>query len=211
MLQSPYKVYCKWCAIKAHLYTKAYNILVYGKRTNASEASFEKRPDRPAFYAMANSIDWKDMDHWLVANLEYRDNPSAFDLIKDLDLSRKYYERWKKNISWIKENYVEDLTIIAKAAGWSWKNIVSLERNEYPLPFRLMMAQKITIESWCLLDDLLGLSDKWNEKYLDGMHLGLTAKHHKYRMLLNVTTEEVAGMTPRNLESLDGAESVKLQ
>ena len=211
MLQSPYKVYCKWCAIKAHLYTKAYNILVYGKRTNASEASFEKRPDRSAFYAMANSIDWKDMDHWLVANLEYRDNPSAFDLIKDLDLSRKYYERWKKNIAYIKENYVEDLTTIAKAAGWSWKNIVSLERNEYPLPFRLMMAQKITIESWCLLDDLLGLSDKWNEKYLDGMHLGLTAKHHKYRMLLNVTTEEVAGMTPRNLESLDGAESVKLQ
>lgn len=211
MLQSPYKVYCKWCAIKAHLYTKAYNILVYGKRTNASEASFEKRPDRPAFYAMANSIDWKDMDHWLVANLEYRDNPSAFDLIKDLDLSRKYYERWKKNIAYIKENYVEDLTTTAKAAGWSWKNIVSLERNEYPLPFRLMMAQKITIESWCLLDDLLGLSDKWNEKYLDGMHLGLTAKHHKYRMLLNVTTEEVAGMTPRNLESLDGAESVKLQ
>lgn len=211
MLQSPYKVYCKWCAIKAHLYTKAYNILVYGKRTNASEASFEKRPDRPAFYAMANSIDWKDMDHWLVANLEYRDNPSAFDLIKDLDLSRKYYERWKKNIAYIKENYVEDLTTTAKAAGWSWKNIVSLERNEYPLPFRLMMAQRITIESWCLLDDLLGLSDKWNEKYLDGMHLGLTAKHHKYRMLLNVTTEEVAGMTPRNLESLDGAESVKLQ
>lgn len=211
MLQSPYKVYCKWCAIKAHLYTKAYNILVYGKRTNASEASFEKRPDRPAFYAMANSIDWKDMDHWLVANLEYRDNPSAFDLIKDLDLSRKYYERWKKNISWIKENYVEDLTTIARTAGWSWKNIASLERNEYPLPFRLMMAQKITIESWCLLDDLLKLSDKWNEKYLDGMHLGLTAKHHKYRMLLNVTTEEVAEMTPRNLESLDGAASVKLQ
>ena len=116
-----------------------------------------------------------------------------------------------ETIAYIKENYVEDLATTAKAAGWSWKNIVSLERNEYPLPFRLMMAQKITIESWCLLDDLLGLSDKWNEKYLDGMHLGLTAKHHKYRMLLNVTTEEVAGMTPRNLESLDGAESVKLQ
>ena len=91
MLQSPYKVYCRWCAIKAHLYTKAYNILVYGKKTSASEASFERRPDRKAFYAMANSVDWKELDHWLVANLEYRDSPSAFDLIKDLDLSTNHY------------------------------------------------------------------------------------------------------------------------
>jgi hypothetical protein len=210
MLQSPYKVYCKWCAIKAHLYTKAYNILVYGKRTNASEASFEKRPDRPAFYAMANSIDWKEIDHWLVANLEYRDNPSAFDLVKDLQLSRKVYDRWTKNISYIKENYAEDLRTIAKAANWQWSNVASIKETEYPLPFRLMMAQKITIESWCLLDDLLKLSDKWNERFLDGMHLSLTAKHHKYRMLLNVSVEETAAMTPRNLESLDGAASVKL-
>ena len=210
MLQSPYRVYCRWCAIKAHLYTKAYNILIYGKKTNASEASFERRPDKAAFYAIANSIDWKELDHWLVANLEYRDNPSAFDLIKDLELSRKYYDRWLKNITNIKENYVDDLAVIAREADWKWSNVASIKENEYPLPFRLMMAQKIAIESWCLLDDLLKLSDRWNEKYLDGMHLGLTAKHHKYRMLLNVTTEEVAGMTPRNLESLDGAASVKL-
>lgn len=211
MLQSPYKVYCRWCAIKAHLYTKAYNILVYGKKTNASEASFERRPDRNAFYAMANSVDWKELDHWLVANLEYRDNPSAFDLIKDMDLSRKYYERWLKNITNIKENYVDDLAVIAENADWQWSNVVSLKKNEYPLPFCLMMAQKITIESWCLLDDLLKLSDKWNERHLDGMHLGLTAKHHKYRMLLNVSVEETAAMTPRNLESMKSAASVKLK
>ena len=210
MLQSPYKVYCKWCAIKAHLYTKAYNILIYGKRTNASEVSFERRPDKSAFYAIANSVDWKEVDHWMVANLEYRDNPSPFDLVKDFELAKKVYDRWVKNITFIKENYVDDLRIIAKAADWKWSNIASLKKNEYPLPFRLMMAQKITIESWCLLDDLLKLSDKWNEKYLDGMHLGLTSRHHKYRMLLNVTVEETAAMTPRNLESLDGAASVKL-
>ena len=210
MLQSPYKVYCKWCAIKAHLYTKAYNILIYGKRTNASEASFEKRPDRSAFYAIANTIDWKEVDHWMVANLEYRDNPNPFDLVKDFDLAKKVYDRWVKNITFIKENYVDDLRTVAKAAGFKWENVASLKKNEYPLPFRLMMAQKITIESWCLLDDLLKLSDKWNERYLDGMHLGLTNRHHKYRMLLNVTVEETAAMTPRNLESLDGAASVKL-
>ena len=145
MLQSPYRVYCRWCAIKAHLYTKAYNILVYGKRTNASEASFEKRPDKAAFYAMANSIDWKELDHWLVANLEYRDNPSPFDLVKDLKLSRKVYDRWLKNISSIKENYAEDLATIARKAEWKWSNIACIRESEYPLPFRMMMAQKLRL------------------------------------------------------------------
>lgn len=200
--QSPYRVYCRYCAIKAHLYTKSYNILAYNKKLSVSVDAFDRRKDRTVFYAIANAVSWQDLDHWLVANLAYRNCPSAGTLVEDLKLSRKIYDRWRKNITCIKENYVDDLTAVAKEAGWDWHRVARMSENEYPLPFRMLCAQKIALESWCLLDDLLGLSDRYNEKWTDGLHLALTSKGHKYRMLLNVSTQETAEMTPRNLESL---------
>ena len=160
--QSPYKVYCRYCAIKAHLYTASYNILKYGKKTTVT-------------------------------------CPSAGALAENLKLARKVYDRWKKNITNIRENYADDLLAIAREADFDWKNVVAMSEDSYPLPFRMMYGQKISMESWCLLDDLLKLSDKYNQKWQDGLHLGLASKGHKYRMLLNVTAEEAAAMTPRTL------------
>lgn len=200
--QSPYRVYCRYCAIKAHLYTSSYNILAYNKKINVGIDAFERRKDRSVFYAIANAVDWKELDHWLVANLAYRNCPSAGTLVEDLKLSRKIFDRWKKNISHLKENYVDDLAMIAKEAGYDWKNVTRMSENEYPLPFRMLCAQKIALESWCLLDSLLGLSGKYNERWTDGLHLSLTSKGHKYRMLLDVSERKTAEMTPRSLESL---------
>ena len=197
--QSPYKVYCRYCAVKAHLYTASYNILKYGKKMTVTEEAFLRRGDRQCFYAIANGVDWKDLDHWLVANLAYRNCPSAGALAENMKLARKVYDRWKKNITNIRENYADDLLAVAKEAGFDWKNVVAMSEDMYPLPFRMMYGQKISMESWCLLDDLLKLSDKYNQKWQDGLHLSLTSKGHKYRMLLNVTAEEAAAMTPRTL------------
>lgn len=205
--QSPYKVYCRYCAIKTHLYTASYNILAYRKKTLVSEEAFDRRPDRKCFYTIASSVDYKEIDHWLVANLAYRNCPSAAQLAENLKLARKVYERWRKNITDIRENYAEDLLAVAREADFNWANVTAMSENSYPLPFRMMYGQKISMESWCLLDDLLRLSDRYNEKWQDGLHLALTSKGHKYRMLLNVTAKEAAAMTPRNLESLAGTKS----
>lgn len=205
--QSPYKVFCRYCAVKAHLYTASYNILMYGKKTTATVESFERRSDKSCFYAIANGVDYKELDHWLVANLAYRNCPTAAQLAENLKLARKVYERWRKNITDIRENYAEDILAVAREADFKWKNVTAMSETSYPLPFRMMYGQKISMESWCLLDDLLRLSDRYNEKWQDGLHLALTSKGHKYRMLLNITAKEAAAMTPRNLESLAGTKS----
>jgi len=204
MNQSPYKVYCRYCAIKAHLYTKGYNILRYSKRISQTEKAFEKRMDSRIFHVIANKVDYKILDHWLVANLAYRNIKVPFDLVRNLQLSNKVYERWRKNIAFIKENYVDDLKTAAEASNWSWKRMLQFSETDYPIPFSLVYGQRIAVESWCLLDSLTGLSRAYEKKVQDGLFSLLTLKYSKYRMLLNVEDAETAKMTPRHLEMLKG-------
>lgn len=195
--QSPYKLYCKYIMIKLHLYTETYDILKYNKKIRLSEKKFNTRKDRFIFNKLANLIDYRDGYSFFVSQLVYRDNITPAGIENNFSLAIKIYERWKKNIAYLQENYEYDLKYIAKKVDYEWKNCFITDGIDYPILFKMVMGQKIHIETYSILEDIFryypdALKD-------DMIYKSLNLKFRKYRMLLNVTTKEMADITPRNL------------
>lgn len=199
--QSPYKLYCKYISVKLHLYTEKYDILKYNKKTTISEEKFNLRKDRFIFSKLANLINYKDSLHFFVSQLIYRDNISPSVLVDDFITAKKVFERWQKNIYHLYDNYEDDIIYIAKNVDYNWKNCFVTNQYDYPILFKLVMGQKIHIETYSILDDLFQYKPKYLEN--DVIFKSMNLKFRKYRMLLNVDTKLIAEKTAKDLKIFD--------
>lgn len=200
LLQQPYKVYKAYLATKAHFYS-TFNLLnSLHKNTRTSEEAFNKRKDKHFFAKIASKISYSENIHFFISQMAYRDLPTPSQIVVNWDMSKKIYDRWLKNISFIFENFDDDIKTIAIAANYNWKNCFIFNKGDYPLLFKLVTGQKIHVETYSLLDDLFQHTIKENEYLKDDMIFkNLNFKYQKYRILLKVTTKEIIEHTPTDL------------
>ena len=195
--QSPYKLYCKYVSVKLHLYTENYDILKYNRKTNISEETFNKRKDKFIFYKLANLIDYRDSLQFFVSQLMYRDGITPASIVDNFSMAEKVFERWRKNISFLYENYNDDIAYIARNVDYDWKNCFITDEYDYPVLFKMVMGQKIHMETYSLLYDLFSFDFPLLKE--DMIYQGMNLKFRKYRSLLNVDSKELAKITPKNL------------
>lgn len=185
-------------SVKLHLFTESYDIFKYNKKVSVTEDTFNSRRDKYIFGKLANLIHYEEGYQFFTSQFIYRDLVTPASIENNFPLASKVFERWKKNIANMYENYDDDLKYIAKNCEYDWKNCFVTDGIDYPLLFKMVMGQKIHAETYSILIDLF----QYNPIALrdDMLYKGLNLKYRKYNMMLNCDKKTILEKTPRDLK-----------
>lgn len=204
MAQDVYTTYKTYMALKLHFTSEHYDFFKYNNKIQAlTEEKFKSRKDISVFHKINSAIPQSILVPFFISQFIHSYNFNVFNLIENQVKSQKIYTDWKNRTDNMLDVYKKDLNTLAKESNGSWKKVICQEEDDYPLLFKLVMIDKISKETYTLLNDLFSQTTKVYESLEnDVMYKSLNLKYRKYRPFLMPTIDDILRVTPKNLETL---------
>lgn len=200
-IQDPFTVYKDYISVKLHFTSKTYDCLKYKGKSKASMKSYEQRKDKPFFMYLATKLNRTENLPFFVS--QFIDMPCWIGniLLKKEEASKRY-TAWVNRFSNILENYNFDLHNLAKVYA-SWKDLLQFKQGSYPELFKLVSQNKITPESYVLIDKLTNCIYITEQRLNDTMYSELNLKYKKYAAFIPISVETLLKITPIDLSTLN--------
>jgi len=176
-----YKLYL---SLKSHFNNKTYDYFKYGGRTRASRTTFDKRPDKYFFHKLSKR---KDILEFLVSNFVYSSDKWVGDLVQNSESEKnlRQYQKYRESITYIFSNDLDKLDSSFDS------NFVVVD-GQHPELLKKVLRGTINIETFIILDDLIGFMSKWNRRIEDNVVWPqLYLKCKKYRPFLEFDRERL--------------------
>jgi hypothetical protein len=159
-----YEVYRLYMALKLHFTTESYDVTVTKGAVKSSESAFLKRRDVFLFRKLAKKfVARQEIINYFVANFAAGDkNGGIFSADSD-----DIYEKWKgrqDRLSYMFANDINRLLIEAEKAEQD--PFVSVN-NQHPIIIKLLLGNKISLETVIILDKLLDFRYNVNTELLN--------------------------------------------
>ena len=159
-----YEVYRLYMALKLHFTTESYDITVTKGAVKSSESAFLKRRDVFLFRKLAKKfVARQEIINYFVANFAAGDkNGGIFSADAD-----DIYEKWKgrqDRLSYMFTNDINRLLIEAEKAEQD--PFVSVN-NQHPIIIKMLLGNKISLETVIILDKLLDFRYNVNTELLN--------------------------------------------
>lgn len=195
-----YSLFKTYIALKSHFTVDSYDFIKYGGKTNIKEDTFRKRQDLSLFCKLAQWLPENKAIPFLVSHFVELSSFTIHYIFENPIKSQRIFDRWKARTSDVLETYRKDIQTIAYESGYSWKNCVQQNDSDYPLLFKMVMSNKISPETYSMLDDLFQQTSKsYKGLDMDVLFLSMNLKYRKYRTFLTPTIQEVLSVTPKDL------------
>ena len=195
-----YTLFKTYISLKNHFTTESYDFIKYSGKTNVKESSFRKRQDISLFCKLAQWLPESKAVPFLISHFIELSSFTIHYVFENPIKSQKIFDAWKKRTSNILTVYQEDIRTIAKESAGSWKNCIQQTDSDYPLLFKLVMANKISPETYSLLDDLFQQTSRsYKGLDMDVLFLSMNLKYRKYRVFLTPSLQDVLKVTPKDL------------
>ncbi len=195
---TPNQVYDCYLGIRNHFHNADYDFFTYQNRS----CDLTKRKDEYKFAVLSRRLTNKEVIPFMVAN--FVDNDSAWiGDMSDNDIGRKVYLKWKSKIDNLFNVYKHDLGIIdrlIKQKGIQPKQIfIASENNQHPAIIRLLLGQYINLESFIILNKVIGFIPEYDRTYTDTIWQDLSFKCMKYDPFIKVTIDKYKDATNKVL------------
>ena len=159
-----YEVYRLYMALKLHFTTESYDVTVTKGAVKSSESAFLKRRDVFLFRKLAKKfVARQEIINYFVANFAAGDkNGGIFSADSD-----DIYEKWKgrqDRLSYMFANDINRLLIEAEKAEQD--PFVSVN-NQHPIIIKMLLGNKISLETVIILDKLLNFRYNVNTELLN--------------------------------------------
>ena len=147
-----------------------YNYVKYkGKIGNITGKTYNNRKDKYFFEALG-SRNKGDLLQYYVANFAH--HGSEVQWIGDLHSkeSEDVYVHWQKRVQSLTYIFEEDLKEVNEfliARGLEFDRLFDVEEDEHPLIFRFVQQKMIEVESYIIMDKILGFSKRIATKIKD--------------------------------------------
>lgn len=198
-----YNLYKTYVSLKNHFTYEHYDFLKYGTKINISEETFRKRKDSNLFYKLGKVLEGWKVVPFLVSQFIELSSFTINYVFENPIKSQRIFDRWKDRTKDILGLYKKDLKTLAKESSQSWKNCLIQEDGDYPLIFKLVVSNRISPETYSMLDDLFHYTSKsYKGLDMDVMFSSMNLKYRKYRIFITPTLQDVLNVTPRDLTSL---------
>lgn len=155
-MSDSFEAFKMYIGLKNHFTIKKFNYVKYNGKSKLSLESFEKRKDRIFFQKLSKH---NDIQGFLVAN--FIKNPKIW--IKELvysEESEREYQNWLKKTQSLTYTFKQDLSNLDE----NFNNNFKIEDNQHPIVLKLYLGDKITLETFCILFDLLKIEKYFNKK-----------------------------------------------
>lgn len=179
-----YGVYLLYLAFKKHFTTEKYDFIKYKGKIKASEPAFKKRTDRYFFEKLSRKVDEDQIKEYFLACFIECDNPSVLWIGDIAQNGQDNYNRWKARIdslSYLFKNELTDLCSEYPIEEW-----FKVKNGSHPPILRALLKKKVSLETFVIIDKLIGSMDSINNKVFDPAWDAIYLRARKYQSFLNI-------------------------
>ena len=176
-----FDVYKIYLAIKLHFTSDSYDYFKHNGKTTARLKTFTKRRDRYFFHKLSRSYSSSACVDYFVAGFLDSDSVWIGDVVGKS--GEENYTRWQKRIeslSYVFEGDVNTLLEFIEEKKIKFDDLFKVKDGQHPPLVKLYIANKITIESMIILDDILNYTKQFNKQIKETV---IWPK--KYKLLMN--------------------------
>ena len=161
-----FEIYKVYLAVKLHFTSKnqSYDFHKHGGRTTARLETFTKRRDRYFFHKLSQSYDDTNAVDYFVSNFVTNTNLWVGDIIGNS--GDENYREWSKRIEALHYYYEQDIDYLIErmsANEMTFDDIFTVQNGQHPPILKMVLAKRISIETFVILEDLLSFSKRLNE------------------------------------------------
>ena len=161
-----FEIYKVYLAVKLHFTSKnqSYDFHKHGGRTTARLETFTKRRDRYFFHKLSQSYDDTNAVDYFVSNFVTNTNLWVGDIIGNS--GDENYREWSKRIEALHYYYEQDIDYLLErmsANEMTFDDIFTVQNGQHPPILKMVLAKRISLETFVILEDLLSFSKRLNE------------------------------------------------
>jgi len=199
-----FTAYRYYLAVKLHFTRDSYDIFEKRGAVKYSREQFNKRNDKGIFEKVARKYT-KDSDliQYYVSNIVYGNDSPVYEI----EESERYYLNWIKRKESITHTFNNDLSVIINDA---YKNklekdsILGFTFNQQPSILTLFLGKRISLESVSILNDFIGLIDKWDSSgFVMNLWESEIKRIYKSKRFVKYDKEKIRPLVDKFLEELE--------
>ena len=155
-----YEAYKKYLSIKLHFTKDEYDYFKYNGEINAKYETFIQRNDRYFFVKVARKYGDNIIDYF-VSNFISNKSPYIKDMNNDVYLERQ------KRIDGLTYYFKRDIEQLLRKSEKSFNRIFKVNRGQHPILVKTYLAKRVSLETLCILNDLLSYTKNFNKQIKD--------------------------------------------
>jgi hypothetical protein len=160
-----YESFSLYQALKLHFTTKSYDFFKYGGKSKISVEAFENRKDKYYFYKLSRRLQTKEeLIDFLVANFVHDENCWVGNLLDEQ--SESVYRQRQKVMQSLSYTFQNDCEKIFQNVS-NPNEILQSDDGDYPKLLINALQKNISIETLCILNDILNFIPMWDKKISD--------------------------------------------
>ena len=188
---SPYDAFELYIAVKTHFNSPSFDFHKFNGKTRLTPNSFDKREDKAFFYRICKKYSKAKLIDLFVAN--FVDNPNLW--IGDLldETSEAIYIEWLKKIESLTYHFSEECTCLlewAEINGYTFNDLFRIKEGNHPIIVRMVLQRIISLETFIILDRILGCGFNFNKRLTDIIWKDFWMKICKYSPFININLEK---------------------
>lgn len=160
-----FAAYALWNALKLHFTSESYDYFKYSGKTNVSKQTFTINKSKYQFYKLSRKYDLDELKNFYIANFIQGKGDWVGDLLQDGDDNYTKWQRTQQSLTYIFEN--DMIYLFDSVDGAEFSNIEDYFKpisGGWPILITKMMHNKISLETVCILIDILGCMSKWEKQ-----------------------------------------------
>jgi hypothetical protein len=162
---SGFAAYALWNALKLHFTSDSYDYFKYNGKTNVSKQTFTTNKSKYQFYKLSRKYDLNELKNFYVANFIQGKGDWVGDLLQDGD---ENYTKWQKTQQSLTYTFENDIMYmfdsVDGAEFWHIDDYFKPIDGGWPMLITKMMHDKISLETVCILVDILGCMPRWEKQ-----------------------------------------------
>jgi len=150
-------------ALKTHFTSKSYDFFKYNGKTNVSQDTFLKRKDKYSFYKLSRKFSLEEMQKFYLANFVYGDASWVGEMTgPEGEAAYKKWQKINQSLTYVFENDI--LGLVGNDAP---EQMLIVKDGQHPTLLREVMSGTISVETLCILNDIMNFFPMWDRKISD--------------------------------------------
>ena len=173
-----FAAYALWNALKLHFTSNSYDYLKYHGKTNVSKQSFTVRKDKYYFYKLSRKYNMDDLKEFYIANMIAGNGEWVGEMVGPN--GEENYTKWQKTQQSLTYTFENDIMYlfdsVDDAEFWSMDDYFKPIGGGWPMLITKLMQKKITLETVCILIDIVGCMPRWEKQITEDI---VWPSHHR--------------------------------
>jgi hypothetical protein len=179
---SGYAAFAMYNSLKLHFTSKSYDYFKYHGKTNVSSVTFLKNKSKYQFYKLARKYNLDELRDFYIAN--FLEGDKWVGEIANAD-GEEVYKKWQKTQQSLTYTFENDIIYLLSNGG-SPDSMLEVKPNSYPVLMHLVQLKQVSLETLCILNDIMKFFPMWDKKIDDDIVWpDFKMKCEKYTPFLN--------------------------